>query len=354
MNPALAAHIGVLLLLGALLHFVPRLTRPGIFFGVTVGDTYPRSEKAQSDLRWYQACVWLATAAALTAAILFPRIAAPYVLGPLLPVGASLGTWVHVHGRTQPHAVPPQPAPAVSPAPRDAGMPGGWLLALGPLLILLAAAVILAQNWDRLPSRFPVHWGIEGQPDRWARKSFGGVFLPLIIGAGVALAVLLSSWGILRASRRVAASGEAAVHEERFRRVNCVLLTVLNYLLSMLMAVIALRPLYARGECPGWPFFTLLAAILGFAVLMIIITARMGQGGARLGGVIETLSSLGDGTPDRSWKWGIFYYNPDDPALFVEKRMGLGWTMNFGNRWSWLFLAGLLALLLLPLLLKAS
>ena len=32
-------------------------------------------------------------------------------------------------------------------------------------------------------------------------------------------------------------------------------------------------------------------------------------------------------------------YNPRDPALFVEKRTGLGLTFNFGNRMSWIVLA---------------
>ncbi|HEY6285864.1 MAG TPA: DUF5808 domain-containing protein [Ktedonobacteraceae bacterium] len=34
---------------------------------------------------------------------------------------------------------------------------------------------------------------------------------------------------------------------------------------------------------------------------------------------------------DRYWYGGFFYSNPDDPALFVEKRYGLGWTLNFGH-----------------------
>ena len=38
--------------------------------------------------------------------------------------------------------------------------------------------------------------------------------------------------------------------------------------------------------------------------------------------------------PDVGWK-GIFYSNPDDPALWVPKRFGLGYTLNFGNPWSW-------------------
>jgi hypothetical protein len=50
-----------------------------------------------------------------------------------------------------------------------------------------------------------------------------------------------------------------------------------------------------------------------------------------------------DGTPDYAWKLGQFYYNPDDPALIVEKRFGIGYTFNFGNRASW-WLLGFLAI----------
>ncbi len=50
---------------------------------------------------------------------------------------------------------------------------------------------------------------------------------------------------------------------------------------------------------------------------------------------------------ERYWPGGIFYNNPDDPALFVPKRFGLGWTLNFGHPQSKLFLIGLLLLLLL-------
>ena len=38
------------------------------------------------------------------------------------------------------------------------------------------------------------------------------------------------------------------------------------------------------------------------------------------------------------WKWGIFYNNSKDPAIWVEKRTGLGWTVNFAHRISYLIL----------------
>ena len=61
---------------------------------------------------------------------------------------------------------------------------------------------------------------------------------------------------------------------------------------------------------------------------------------------------------DRYWSGGIFYNNPDDPALFIEKRYGLGWTLNFGHPQAKLVLIGLLvgtlALSILPVLISGT
>lgn len=32
------------------------------------------------------------------------------------------------------------------------------------------------------------------------------------------------------------------------------------------------------------------------------------------------------------WKLGIFYYNPDDPSESVERRNGMGSTINFASK----------------------
>lgn len=46
------------------------------------------------------------------------------------------------------------------------------------------------------------------------------------------------------------------------------------------------------------------------------------------------------------WKWSVFYYNPEDPKLWVEKLYGWGWTLNTARPVAWVILA---ALLLVPL-----
>lgn len=39
-----------------------------------------------------------------------------------------------------------------------------------------------------------------------------------------------------------------------------------------------------------------------------------------------------DRSNPKYWKWNMFYYNPDDPEYYVDKRFGIGQTINFAHR----------------------
>jgi len=52
-------------------------------------------------------------------------------------------------------------------------------------------------------------------------------------------------------------------------------------------------------------------------------------------GIAVGASPIGDRSEDRHWKAGFLYVNSSDPALFVEKRFGIGYTLNFGRPASW-------------------
>ena len=46
-------------------------------------------------------------------------------------------------------------------------------------------------------------------------------------------------------------------------------------------------------------------------------------------------------------KWRLFYYNPQDPSLFVDKQFGKGLDVNFAHRSAWYLL---IFVILFPLL----
>ncbi|WP_276360618.1 DUF5808 domain-containing protein [Daejeonella sp. H1SJ63] len=44
------------------------------------------------------------------------------------------------------------------------------------------------------------------------------------------------------------------------------------------------------------------------------------------------------------WRFGIIYYNPNDPSVWVEKRVGIGWTLNFAHVRSYFIMGLILAI----------
>ncbi|MGC2656688.1 MAG: DUF5808 domain-containing protein [Bryobacteraceae bacterium] len=100
-------------------------------------------------------------------------------------------------------------------------------------------------------------------------------------------------------------------------------------MLSILFAAIGLEPIV---HLPMWliVFFPIL-----FLIPMLIAMMR----------AIAQSGQTAEPTPNECWKGGIIYYNPNDPALLVEKRTGPGYTFNFGNRWSWLLASGVVVII---------
>jgi uncharacterized membrane protein len=103
--------------------------------------------------------------------------------------------------------------------------------------------------------------------------------------------------------------------------------------------------------CPAWfalfqPSGTIMnvwgAALAVIMLIFAVNLIHLGQGGSR-DALPASAEADGDHTPDACWKWGVFYFNPADPAILIEKRFGIGYTLNLGNRWSW----GVLAVLIL-------
>ncbi len=61
----------------------------------------------------------------------------------------------------------------------------------------------------------------------------------------------------------------------------------------------------------------------------------------------ETDNKITDLDEDSYWKGGIIYFNKNDPSIFVEKRFGVGWTLNFANPLGYIIVMGPLIIILL-------
>ncbi len=123
---------------------------------------------------------------------------------------------------------------------------------------------------------------------------------------------------------------------------------VLEYWLAALLGFAVFLP-------PGLMTIFIISGLVG-SVALVAVALKSGQGGWRLRAATSASASgqhapAGDHTPDDCWKGGVIYYNPADPAMWVEKRFGIGWTVNFGNPGAWFVMGGILLFLVaLPVL----
>jgi len=358
----MAFMFGLLLVIG---YIMPRLTRPDIYFAVTVPRDFRDSGDGRAILRRYrlELIIFSAIALAIALAAIWMLLAKYLEFAPLagivLQLAGAFFAYYRARQRVQPHAVAPVTVREAELAPHEVRLPGGWLVQIPPFALLAFAALWLRLHWDSIPDRFPIHWGINGQPNGWATRSIQGVYASLAIAAVICAGMAFLAYATLRWSRLIRVSGPAGTGERRFRHTVVSILVAVEYFMAIEFTWVGLLPLaHNPSGPPGIVAF--LALTLIFTVVVLALLIRLGQGGTRLAAVAPVYdrrpaaSPVGDRTADRYWKLGLFYVNRDDPAFFVEKRFGVGYTINFGHSGTLVFLAVLVAIILLTFILVPS
>lgn len=219
-----------------------------------------------------------------------------------------------------------------------------------PMVITLGLIGYSATQYGAMPELIPTHWGPSGQPDAFTEKTpFSAIasLLILLIMQGMMLAInaLTKKSGVkLNASRR----STSRIQQLSFRKYTSWLLLLVSISMTVLFSFQQLTTIH--GDLGG----PVLMMVMPLAFLFIILVAtavyafKIGQGGSRVQLEIEEEPVAGVTDPDDDvyWKAGVFYVNKNDPSIFVEKRFGVGWTLNFGNPIGYLIVLGPLLIIL--------
>lgn len=224
-----------------------------------------------------------------------------------------------------------------------APLPGGWIAQIAPFAILAATAAYLQFRWNDIPARFPVHWAVDGEPNGWSTSTPIGVFGPLLLGFVVLLVVLASSYASRRLGHHAPSTPLGVVAHDLSYRMS-VFLLVLEFFLAIIFSLVGLLPL--TGSPGVMPILVITGA---FFASLIFIIAWVGKGQTHRAQHAAVASHTGapvaQAAPEEVWKLGMFYCNPEDKSLWVAKRIGIGYTLNFAHPSAWIFMA---VVLLLP------
>ncbi|MDQ6422563.1 DUF5808 domain-containing protein [Paenibacillus sp. LHD-117] len=223
------------------------------------------------------------------------------------------------------------------------------------ILLILATVLVGVIGYDRLPDQIPMKYGLDGEVTRAVAKSYRSVLWPAFVQSFL-LVVFVFTNAVIGRSKQVAEPGDpegSLLRNMKFRQIWSSYLIAFGF---MIMATLGLIPV---GMLYGWSGNVAAVATIAVVGIMtlasIVLSVKTGQGGSRIKldkeNTAKQYASAAD--QDRYWKLGQFYYNPDDPSYFVEKRFGIGWTINHARPGVWVIFAILILLIvLLPFILE--
>ncbi len=208
------------------------------------------------------------------------------------------------------------------------------LLYVVVVLFTLALGIAL---YPVVPELIPMQVTLSGAVSRWAEKSVALVFgFPLLIETIIGLSCFGCHAVIIHSKRPTNANVPAtsALAYGMFARAKSVYLLIsgigsvscigLGFLLSA-ANILTLEQLGAA--------VLIMVALIGVSTVALVRV--YGQSGSRLFGCIQSSDIMPD-DDDEHWKLGIFYCNHDDASVFLPKRFGIGWTINFAHVSVWI------------------
>ncbi len=186
------------------------------------------------------------------------------------------------------------------------------LLAAGSIAALALFYILVL---PALPDPFPTHFNRSGTADGWTRKAS---LHWLIFGVPVIV------WTVFMV---IGAAASAMPSDPLKARIASMQPT--RGLIVMGMSVV-------MGACLLIPFFGLITLHAGIGALFACIASAVYF-------TLRETKELLAGSPEAAhYRWGMFYMNPRDHRLFVEKVCGVGLTLNYARPAAWVITLGLI------------
>ncbi|WP_105301222.1 DUF1648 domain-containing protein [Anaerococcus marasmi] len=223
-------------------------------------------------------------------------------------------------------------------------------LYLGLLLIVIIFAIRIHLDYENFPDKLIMHMNSKGEIDGIADKSYLSIQSPTMVSFFMLAVMFFTNLSQLLSKMRISPD----IPEESLDRLLETRRIWTYYYAASAILFIALFQV-------GIPSF-MKTGDDSLVEILALIAVGFSIGGSILIGKFRSVdgSALNKtgryGYEEEDDKWilgGLIYYNPDDPAIFVEKRVGVGTTMNFANNWvKLIFLAVLLSPFVLGIVLN--
>lgn len=208
-----------------------------------------------------------------------------------------------------------------------------WNIVYVPIMLVTLAMGVA--GYSSLPDMVPMHADLYGNIDAYEPKGVNVILFPVLIQLFLAVCMTFAHWSILKSKKNIdpEAPAASALGYGLFARAQSVLLFASGVVLTAGIGItfqLSSLEVIRLGQSVVIVLLLCAPILVGSVVLSLVY----GQSGAR---AVKRLSVSDEllADDDAYWKLGVFYFNPDDPALFVPERFGIGWTCNFARPSVW-------------------
>jgi uncharacterized membrane protein len=345
----------LVLVLGLVL---PSINSPTVPFGVRVPAQHANDPTVLKQTRIYRRRVLLSGIAAAGLGVLMYALTGETLMLPLtvlLLVGVWYGCFFLAHHEIQAAKAAGgwyeglRQGIAVDTGLRTDPPRFPWLWLAPAVIVTVATAVIGVILYPSMPAVLVVHYGAKGVPNRLAAKSVGTAFSLVFVQIGVTALLVGIAAGIVFRSRSDIDPARPVGSARWHRRYMSLGAKALLGLVAMIdLGMLGSSLLMWTGTVTSWAPLVVVVPILVGVVVAVVVLARNNR--ERDEGEEDT--GLTHRDDDKYWRGGLFYINREDPALWVARRFGVGWTLNFGNPRAAMLLAGVVALIGLAITLR--
>ena len=223
-------------------------------------------------------------------------------------------------------------------------LPWGWYIA--SFVIVIAAAVLAVARYPHLPDMIPGHMDASMQATRYVPKTIMSVLMLPLVNAGMLLVMLFAGIAIERAKLQIDPNNPriSFMQHRAYRKRMGNALGFVTLATVMLVGTVGMPIIFDIPPQVGlnlfWGSMIFIAVPL---VVLIAVQVKTGQGGCKVKVSEDDMADTAQQTTasekskaagrgdDKYWKLGMFYYNPDDPAVIIEDRFGTNIGFNYAR-----------------------
>ena len=197
------------------------------------------------------------------------------------------------------------------------------------LIVPIIMFILTFSAYERLPEVVKVPLSSYEEFNKTTIKGLMTLYsMPVIqLFIGILFIFINKSIMISRVDLSSGSIDNAILRKKKFRKLGSIFLFITSIEMMVMFSIPQVYILY--GVEMKLMEYIIIAIIMITMLIFIIYSIKVGQGGRNISNDNEKDELYKD--DDSKWILGSFYYNKNDPAMMIEKRVGIGWTINFGN-----------------------